>query len=186
MRSRRSDGRHVRLTAHFHMVLRKAENAGRCTVRPRLISSGLSASLTSEAQVQSQASEREICVREIGTETSSFMSASVLPRRRHSVNASYPYASICHRRYIILAMGNILRLPSWCGYRLIKHRNNFALSLYLDIVTSPAIVDETIWDQNSYVMIAWYRAVACMLDFRLSLPREIFTLLECYVGFVSI
>jgi len=129
-----------------------------------------------------------------------WMSASVLPRQRHSVNASYLYAFICHRRYIILAMGNILRLPSWCGYRLIKHRNNFDLALYLDTVTSPATVDETTWDPNSYVMIAWYSTerlyvcmyecmyvcmYVCMLDFRLSAPREISSLLECYVAFVS-
>jgi len=50
---------------------------------------------------------------------------------------------------------------------------------------SPATVDETTWDQNSYVMIAWYRADVCTLDFRLSPPYEIFPLLECYVAFVS-
>ena len=159
-------GRHVRLTAHCHMVPRKAENAGRCTVRPHLVSSGLSASLTSEGQVQSQASEREIYVRQSRTEANSSTSASVLPRQRHSVNASYRYAFICQRRYIILAMGNILCLPAWCGYRLITHRNNFALALYLDAVTSRVTVDETTWDQNSYVMIAWCRAVVFMLDFR--------------------
>ena len=69
---------------------------------------------------------------------------------------------------------------------LIAYRNNFAFALHLDTVTSPAMVDETTWDQNSYVMITWYRAVVCMLDFRLSPSCEIFPLLECFVAFVSI
>ena len=72
------------------MVPREAENAGRCTVRPRLVSRGLSASLTSEGQVQSQASEGEICERQNGTEASSSMSASVLPSQRHSVQWFIP------------------------------------------------------------------------------------------------